>query len=424
MDRCTPDDVKTAITELRTGQRLSGTHHETFPMRPEQSRGGEQDARLLPLDLAGGHARRPALPVERQDAVRQDLHRLPARQEARRQEGARRHVQAGGGGRLADRSGVPCRLRRLAVPVAASPAATRRRSITESRLSTSGRSRTCSAGTRTATSRPRTSGFTWSTGTWLCSTSTTSAHGATPPRSCSRARTTRSRRRRLEARVRTPLWRPLTKTSSELSARRDRLPADHHEGLPLPLRDSVRGAGDWRVHRGADLQLDLHRRAAGQGGVRREEPGQGNPYAALPQMRLLTYQMPDELIAIASAGRVRRVRPERVLRRHWHEVWLRSSSTRTTFRSGSTSSEVRYSATQVDNLKLGSQRPPFPYSDVRLLPYLQHSFWFLPNVAACHAMANLLAEKQNVFWHDYTVLPSPARQPGSASMRCRRCGRL
>jgi hypothetical protein len=29
---------------------------------------------------------------------------------------------------------------------------------------------------------------------------------------------------------------------------------------------------------------------------------------------------------------------------------------------------------------------------VRLLPYLQHSFWFLPNVAACHAMAKLMAE--------------------------------
>lgn len=63
-----------------------------------------------------------------------------------------------------------------------------------------------------------------------------------------------------------------------------------------------------------------------------------------------------------------------------------------------------YAPTQVDNLKLGSQRPPFPYSDVRLLPYLQHSFWFLPKVASCHAMANLLAEKQNTFWHDYGVL--------------------
>ena len=33
-----------------------------------------------------------------------------------------------------------------------------------------------------------------------------------------------------------------------------------------------------------------------------KKPGERNPYAALPQMRLLTYQMPDELLAIASAG--------------------------------------------------------------------------------------------------------------------------
>lgn len=31
-------------------------------------------------------------------------------------------------------------------------------------------------------------------------------------------------------------------------------------------------------------------------------PGQWNPYGALPQMRLMTYQMPDELLAIASSG--------------------------------------------------------------------------------------------------------------------------
>jgi hypothetical protein len=35
--RCTVKDVKTVLTELRTGQRLAGTHHETFPMRREQA---------------------------------------------------------------------------------------------------------------------------------------------------------------------------------------------------------------------------------------------------------------------------------------------------------------------------------------------------------------------------------------------------
>lgn len=34
--RCSLNDVHTALTELRTGQRFVGTHHETFPMRREQ----------------------------------------------------------------------------------------------------------------------------------------------------------------------------------------------------------------------------------------------------------------------------------------------------------------------------------------------------------------------------------------------------
>src|SRR5438093_153839 len=35
--RCTVEDVKTVLTELRTGQRFTGSHHETFTMRREQA---------------------------------------------------------------------------------------------------------------------------------------------------------------------------------------------------------------------------------------------------------------------------------------------------------------------------------------------------------------------------------------------------
>jgi hypothetical protein len=49
---------------------------------------------------------------------------------------------------------------------------------------------------------------------------------------------------------------------------------------------------------------------------------------------------------------------------------------------------------------------------VRLLPYLEHSFWFLPNVAACDAMANLLSEVQNKFWHGYKVLNVSGKKAG------------
>lgn len=141
-----------------------------------------------------------------------------------------------------------------------------------------------------------------------------------------------------------------------------------------------------------------------------KNPGQWNPYGALPQMRLLTYQMPDELLAIASAGEFDEFDLNAFFEalgagaearfKHKNDVqkWL------DIIRGG-------YAPKSIDYLKTGT-RPPFPYSDVRLLPYLQHSFWFLPNVAACHAMANLLAERQNSFWRDYEVVVAAGASAG------------
>ncbi len=142
----------------------------------------------------------------------------------------------------------------------------------------------------------------------------------------------------------------------------------------------------------------------------RSNPAERNPYGALPQMRLLTYQMPDELVAVASAGEFDEFDLNEFFAatgtgiaaqfKHKSDVqkWL------DIIRGG-------YAAKSVEHLKTGT-RPPFPYSDVRLLPYLQHSFWFLPTVAACHAMANLLAEKHNTFWHDYTVIAAAGAAAG------------
>ena len=139
-------------------------------------------------------------------------------------------------------------------------------------------------------------------------------------------------------------------------------------------------------------------------------PGQRNPYGALPQMRLLTYQMPDELLAIASGGEFDEF--------DLNEFFAATSAGKTAqFKHKSDVQKwldiIRggYAPKSVEHLKTGT-RPPFPYSDVRVLPYLQHAFWFLPNVAACHAMGNLLAEKHNVFWHDYTVVAAAGASAG------------
>lgn len=139
-------------------------------------------------------------------------------------------------------------------------------------------------------------------------------------------------------------------------------------------------------------------------------PGKRNPYAALPMVSLFTYQMSEELTAIASMGEFEEFDLNEFFSasgtgilatfKHKDDVqkWLNIIR-------GS------YDARTVEQMKSGT-KAPFPYENARLLPYLNHAFWFLPNVAACQAMANLLEEKQNVFWHDYKVIVAAGAAAG------------
>lgn len=133
-----------------------------------------------------------------------------------------------------------------------------------------------------------------------------------------------------------------------------------------------------------------------------KHPDKWNPYAALPEMRLLTYQMPDEIVAIASQGEF-----DEFDLNAFFEATGTGKNAEFKFKDDVQKwlDIIRgaYLPSQIDAMKMG-KRPPFPYSDSRLLPYMQHSFWFLPNVASCHAMANLLRAKHNVYWHDYQIL--------------------
>ena len=145
--------------------------------------------------------------------------------------------------------------------------------------------------------------------------------------------------------------------------------------------------------------------------AKQEWQGSDNPYAALPRMVLLTYQLPDAIREIAMQG-------------DFNEFDLNVFFSATGIGENAKfiyQDEVQkwldlirgaFMATSVDNLKLGAQKPPFPFSDARLLNVLSHTFWFLPSVASCHAMRNLLAKKQNRFYHDYRVVVAAGSAAG------------
>ena len=130
--------------------------------------------------------------------------------------------------------------------------------------------------------------------------------------------------------------------------------------------------------------------------------GADNPYEALPRMVMLTYKIPDSIQRIAKQGEfdefdlnvffsaIGKEKDAKFVYEDYVQKWLNLIR-------GS------YLETSVDELKLGAEKPPMPYSDTRLLNMLSHTLWFLPNVASCYAMANLLAQKQNAFYHDYKV---------------------
>ena len=139
-------------------------------------------------------------------------------------------------------------------------------------------------------------------------------------------------------------------------------------------------------------------------------PEKHNPYGALPSMSLLTYQMPEELIAIANQGEFNEFDLN-----SFFGVQEEEGSFKFTY-----ANEVQKflniirgtdSAKNMDDLKT-NRKAPFPYEDVALLSYTQHSIWFLPNVGACHAMAELLQQNHNTFWHDYDILIVAGKDAG------------
>lgn len=132
--------------------------------------------------------------------------------------------------------------------------------------------------------------------------------------------------------------------------------------------------------------------------------GSNNPYAALPRMVMLTYRIPDSIRQIAMQGEFNEFdlnvffsakgKGDEAKFVYENEVqkWLdliRGS----------------YLPSNIDDMKLGQdKRPPMPYSDTRLLNVLSHTLWFLPNVASCQAMYNLMMQKQNVWFNQrYTI---------------------
>lgn len=134
-----------------------------------------------------------------------------------------------------------------------------------------------------------------------------------------------------------------------------------------------------------------------------ERKWENNPYLSLPQMVMMTYQMPESIKHIAQWWEFDEFDLNLFFKAEWEwdeakfvyeehvQKWL---------------DLIRWAfqETTVDDLKMWAKKPAFPFSDVRLLWVLNHTFWFFRSVASCFAMRNLLQQRQNIFYHDYKIV--------------------
>ena len=143
----------------------------------------------------------------------------------------------------------------------------------------------------------------------------------------------------------------------------------------------------------------------------------GNPYADLPKMVLMTYQLPEKIREIAIESESNEFDLNEFFR-------AKKSHETTNKNSNSYVFEHEEHVNQWLGLLRGQLTPgmnassfsesdnqAWPYRSAQLQTYLSHTFWFLPSVASCFAMADLL-QRNGSFFSQYTIVIAAGNEAG------------
>lgn len=140
--------------------------------------------------------------------------------------------------------------------------------------------------------------------------------------------------------------------------------------------------------------------------------GEDNPYASMPKMVLMTYKIPDSIKKIAEKGEFNEFDLNVFFSaegkgKNAHFIYEEEVQKWLDLIRGA------YLPSKEESLKLG-KNVPMPYSDTNLLNVLTHTLWFLPNVAACQAMENLLRKRQNDWFNqNYKIIVAAGPNAGT-----------
>ena len=128
--------------------------------------------------------------------------------------------------------------------------------------------------------------------------------------------------------------------------------------------------------------------------------GINNPYISMPKMIMMAYDMPEclnlhqddygfslnEFFKASGEDKNAKFKYEDSVQK-WLDL-IRGSNCRDLY----------------SDLSNKKSLPVLPFSDIRLVNILNHTFWFLPSISSCNAMKNLMMKRANYFYHDYEII--------------------
>lgn len=157
-----------------------------------------------------------------------------------------------------------------------------------------------------------------------------------------------------------------------------------------------------------------------------KENPENNMYSTLPELAIFTYQLPESLKKAAATGEYDEFSLSYFFKANGEyedakfvnegevQEWLDLIQGVSKVEDKSEDESLNI----INNLKKKSEGTLASYPFSRVGEYstyksLSHTLWLLPNVASCYAMANLLKNEYNKFYHQYEIIIAAGKDAGS-----------
>jgi len=148
-----------------------------------------------------------------------------------------------------------------------------------------------------------------------------------------------------------------------------------------------------------------------------DDPGRSNPYLDLPRMAIYTYDLGSEALAYAEDGEFSGFSLSEYFKASKVDEGRDAERGTYAFEDPGRVSEflemLRGKLSDQMKMQVTAKKAPFPYEDPVFTAAIEHSVWYLPGVASCFAMRDLL--ETHPYFRGFEIVVAAGRAAGQGA---------